>query len=240
VLAHARALLLGQSDGATAYLDADVRDADRILAEAAETLDFTQPVALTLVSLLHFLTDSDDPYATVARLVAALPSGSYLVISHGTYEVLPPAQAAQFTALNAASPVPFRPRDRVEVGRFFDGLDLVDPGIVPVAAWRDDDRRQTTCRTTGRSPSSRSLSHRPIWSPLARCSKAEPAATTKIGFTRLGRRSVTIRSLCATMTAMAIELGAAMTEPEPGTGLPDGPMSDLAAASTRVCGRHRR
>ena len=140
VLVHARALLLGHHEGATDYLESDVRDPDRILAEAARTLDFTQPVALTLVSLLHFLTNTDDPYATVARLVSALPSGSYLAISHGTYETLDPEQAAQFTALNAASPVPFQPRDRVEVGRFFDGLDLVDPGIVPVAAWRDDDR----------------------------------------------------------------------------------------------------
>ncbi|MFI6074516.1 SAM-dependent methyltransferase [Actinoplanes sp. NPDC051343] len=93
-----------------------------------------------LMSLLHFLPDADDPYSTVARLVSALPPGSYLVISHGTYETLEPEQAAQFKALNAASPVPFQPRDRREVGRFFDGLDLVEPGIVPVAAWRDDDR----------------------------------------------------------------------------------------------------
>jgi S-adenosyl methyltransferase len=140
VLVHARALLRGHPEGATDYLESDVRDPDRILAEAARTLDFTQPVALTLVSLLHFLPDTDNPYETVARLVSALPSGSYLVISHGTYEVLPPEQAAQFTALNAASPVPFQPRDRVQVSRFFDGLELVDPQIVPVAAWRDDDR----------------------------------------------------------------------------------------------------
>jgi hypothetical protein len=142
VLVHARALLMGHPEGATAYLDSDVRDPDRILAEAARTLDFTQPLGLTLVSLLHFLPDTDDPYATVARLVSALPAGSYLVISHGTYEVLEPAQAAKFTALNAASPVPFQPRDRQELGRFFDGLELADPGIVPVAAWRDDDRTE--------------------------------------------------------------------------------------------------
>ena len=142
VLVHARALLLGHPEGATDYLESDVRDPDRILAEASQTLDFTQPVGLTLVSLLHFLPNTDNPYETVARLVSALPSGSYLVISHGTYEVLPPEQAAQFTALNAASPVPFQPRDRGDVDRFFDGLELVDPGIVPVAAWRDDDRNE--------------------------------------------------------------------------------------------------
>ena len=143
VLVHARALLMGHPEGATDYLDSDVRDTDRILAEAARTLDFTQPVGLTLVSLLHFLPDTADPYATVAPLVSAPPSGSYLVISHGTYEVLEPEQAAEFTALNAASPVPFRPRDRQELGRFFDGLELADPGIVPVAAWRDDDRTES-------------------------------------------------------------------------------------------------
>jgi hypothetical protein len=142
VLAHARALLVSRPEGATDYLDADVRYPDRILAEASPTLDFAQPVVLTLVSLLHFLTDADDPYATVAHLVSALPSGSYLVISHGTYETLEPEQAARFKALNDASPVSFQPRDRLEVGRFFDGLDLVDPGIVPVAAWRDDDREE--------------------------------------------------------------------------------------------------
>jgi hypothetical protein len=75
------------------------------------------------------------------RLVSALPSGSYLVISHGTYETLDQAQVARFRALNQASPVPFQDRTRAQVGRFFDGLDLLDPGIVPVAAWRDQDRQ---------------------------------------------------------------------------------------------------
>jgi hypothetical protein len=142
VLAHARALLVSRPEGATDYLDADVRDPERILAEASRTLDFGRPVVLMLVSLLHFLTDADDPYAKVARLVSALPPGSFLVISHGTYETLEPEQAERFKALNAASPVPFRPRDTREVGRFFDGLDLVEPGIVPVAAWRDGDREE--------------------------------------------------------------------------------------------------
>jgi hypothetical protein len=140
VLAHARALLVSRPEGATAYLDADVRDPERILDEASETLDLARPVVLTLVSVLHFLPDADDPYAIVARLVSALPSGSYLVVSHGTYETLEPEQAARFQALNAASPVPFQPRDRAEIGRFFAGLDLAEPGIVPVAAWRDEDR----------------------------------------------------------------------------------------------------
>jgi hypothetical protein len=142
VLAHARALLVSRPEGATDYLDADVRDPDRILAEASRTLDFTQPVVLTLVSLLHFLTNAENPYATVARLLSALPAGSYLVISHGTYETLDPEQADRFKTLNAASPVPFQPRDHLEVGRFFDGLDLAEPGIVPVAAWRDEDREE--------------------------------------------------------------------------------------------------
>jgi hypothetical protein len=140
VLVHARALLVSNPEGVTDYIDADVRDPDRFLAGASKTLDFTRPVALMLVSVLHFLTDAQDPYAIVARLMSALPSGSYLVISHGTYETLEPTEVARFRALNAASPVPFRDRTRAEVGQFFDGLDLVDPGIVPVAAWRDEDR----------------------------------------------------------------------------------------------------
>ncbi len=140
VLVHARALLVSTPEGATDYLDADVRDPERILAGAVRTLDLTRPVALMLVSVLHFLTDADDPYATVSRLLSALPSGSYLVISHGTYETLAPEQVTRFRAMNAASPVPFRDRTREEVGRFFDGLELAEPGIVPVAAWRDEDR----------------------------------------------------------------------------------------------------
>lgn len=142
VLVHARALLVSAPQGATDYIDADLRDPQRILTGAADTLDLTAPVALMLVSVLHFLTDADDPYATVRRLVSALPSGSYLVISHGTYETLDPQQVARFRSLNSASPVPFRDRNRDEVGRFFEGLELVEPGIVPVAAWRDTDRQE--------------------------------------------------------------------------------------------------
>src|SRR5947207_1944724 len=134
VLVHARALLVSSREGVTDYIDADVRSPARILAEASRILDFTRPVALMLVSVLHFLTDADDPYAIVARLVSALPSGSYLVASHGTYETVEPGEVARFRALNASSPVPFRDRSRLEVGQFFDGLELVDPGIVLVAA----------------------------------------------------------------------------------------------------------
>lgn len=136
VLAHARALLTSSPAGATAYLDADLRDPDHILThpDLAGTLDLGRPVALMLIAILHFLTDDDDPYRIVTRLVAALPPGSYLAISHTTYDFLPPETIAALDA--ATTGEPFRARTRDQVARFFDGLDLVEPGIVPTTHWR--------------------------------------------------------------------------------------------------------
>jgi hypothetical protein len=138
VLAHARALLVGAPEGVTAYLDADLRDPDTILADADlhRTLDLTQPVGLLLVAILHFLSDEDDPYAIAGRLVAALAPGSYLVASHATKDLLPPDIIAHADAANTESKINLRFRDRAEFTRFFTGLDLVSPGIACVSEWR--------------------------------------------------------------------------------------------------------
>ncbi len=142
VLVHARALLTSAPEGATAYVDADLREPDRILAGMSETLDLSRPVALTLIAVLHFITDDMDPYGIVGRIVRALPSGSYLAMSHGTFDPIPPETLARMRQLQAASDQPFRPRTRDEVAGFFTGLELLDPGIVPVAEWRAGDEAQ--------------------------------------------------------------------------------------------------
>jgi S-adenosyl methyltransferase len=90
VLAHARALLVSGGEGATAYIDGDLRDTDRILAEAAELLDFSQPVAITLLAILHAIPDEDDPHAIVAKLLGAVPAGSYLAVSHSGSDLFVP------------------------------------------------------------------------------------------------------------------------------------------------------
>jgi hypothetical protein len=138
VLAHARALLTSSPEGATAYIDADLRDPDKILShpKLRTTLDLRQPVGLVLLAILHFVGDSEDPYGIVARLVNAMPPGSYLVMSHATYDPMPAAIVAKLRAAIAASGEPGGPRSRDEFAQFFTGLDLVQPGIVPIGDWR--------------------------------------------------------------------------------------------------------
>jgi S-adenosyl methyltransferase len=138
VLVHARALLAGSAQGATAYVNADLRDPEKILddRELRQTLDFSQPVALMLIAILHFIAEEEDPYAIVRRLVDALPSGSYLVISHATSDYLPPALVADISAGKHGQG---RLRTKAELARFFEGLELVAPGVVPLAEWRAED-----------------------------------------------------------------------------------------------------
>jgi S-adenosyl methyltransferase len=144
VLAHARALLTSTPEGRTAYLDADLRQPDDILSdpELRDTLDLTRPVGLMMVAILHFILDDRDPYGVVTRLVDAMPPGSYLVLSHVTYDFMPATTVAELNAANAARNVEFRPRSREEFARFFQGLELVAPGIVSVADWRAEDAPQ--------------------------------------------------------------------------------------------------
>jgi SAM-dependent methyltransferase len=136
---HSRAIL-ADNDRATA-IQADLRSPQTILGHPGlhDLLDLSQPTALLLVAILHFLPDSPDtPAALVAQLRDALAPGSYLVISHGTTDGQPPhvAEALEHYAQTTAE---FQPRSHAEVLRFFDGLDLIDPGLVPVARWRPDD-----------------------------------------------------------------------------------------------------
>jgi hypothetical protein len=142
VLAHARALLSSSSDGSCAYLDADLRTPDKILADPGlpRTLDMSKPIALMLFGIVHFLPDSDDPYGVVARLVSALAPGSYLAIQHATADFYPPGGGTA-GAYNRVG-IPFQYRTRDEFERFLTGLHLVPPGIVPMAEWRADDEPQ--------------------------------------------------------------------------------------------------
>ena len=135
VLTHARALLTSSSPGHTAYIDSSLSDVERILAGAKENLDLSRPVGLLLFAILHFFEDQADPYGIVRELLAALPSGSYLVLSHITadYE---PERWAGFTAVMRKQGIPTQLRSQAEVARFFDGLDLIDPGVVPILQWR--------------------------------------------------------------------------------------------------------
>jgi hypothetical protein len=136
VMAHARALLVGGPAGVTEYVQADARDPDRILAEAARVLDLSQPVALTMIALLHYLSNDDDPYRVVAELLSALPSGSYLALSHGTHDLVGEDRRRHMQRLGNASPVRSQVRSRAEIERFFTGLELVDPGVVSIVDWR--------------------------------------------------------------------------------------------------------
>ncbi|RVU19965.1 SAM-dependent methyltransferase [Streptomyces antnestii] len=137
VLRHAEALLVSSPEGATRYIQADVRRPEDILERARAFLDFTSPVALSLIALMHFITDDEDPYALTRTLVEALPSGSYLVLSHGTTDEHPEL-AESVTDTYKAGRVPLRMRRRAEVERFFDGLELVDPGLVTATHWYKD------------------------------------------------------------------------------------------------------
>ena len=140
VLTHARALLTSTPEGATAYLDADLRQLDQVLEAAAQTLDFSQPVAVMMLIVLHLIPDSDDPYGIVARLMDSLAPGSYLVITHPASDIKPAAIAEMTRRINARlGPARGTMRDRSEITRFFEGLELLEPGVVQPQRWRPDD-----------------------------------------------------------------------------------------------------
>jgi len=138
VLAHARALLTSGPQGVTDYIDADLRDTGRILDIAAQTLDFSQPVAITLMAIVHLIGDQDDPYSVVARLVDAVPSGSYLAMSHLAADINVAAVSEARTRVTQFIQVEQTYRTHDEVLRFFDGLDLVEPGVAKIQEWRPD------------------------------------------------------------------------------------------------------
>jgi S-adenosyl methyltransferase len=132
VLTHARALLAG----ATAYIDADLRDTQAILAEAAQTLDFSEPVAVMLIAVLHLIGDEDDPLGIVATLIDAVPPGSYLALSHVASDIEPEKMAEMGKRLNRLLAQKGTYRSQAEVEQFFAGLEVVAPGVVPIPQWR--------------------------------------------------------------------------------------------------------
>jgi len=138
VLTHARALLASGPHGATAYVDADLRDPGAILAHAARTLDFEQPVAIMLLLILHLIPDEAGPYEIVARLIDAVPPGSHLVISHPASDIQASASAEAARRYNQFVSTPQTRRSHAEVTRFFAGLDIAEPGIVQLHQWRPD------------------------------------------------------------------------------------------------------
>jgi S-adenosyl methyltransferase len=139
VLAHARALLTSHPDGRTDYIDADLRDVDTILGSSVlkDALDLGRPVGLLLIAILHFIGDEHDPWTIVERLLAALPSGSYLALSHLTGDFRPEAWE-QVAEVYRRQGVTMKVRSKPEIERFFAGLEPVDPGLRILPAWRPD------------------------------------------------------------------------------------------------------
>jgi S-adenosyl methyltransferase len=136
VLAHARALLASGPHGVTSYLDADLRDTGRVLTAAAGTLDFSRPAAVMLMAILQHVDNADNPCGIVATLLDALSPGSYLVLSHPASDIEAEAQGKLAERLNQTMAEKVTMRDRAQVARFFDGLELIEPGLVRVPQWR--------------------------------------------------------------------------------------------------------
>jgi O-methyltransferase involved in polyketide biosynthesis len=141
VLVHARALLDSHPDGATDYIEADLNEPDKILQAAARTLDFEQPIAIMLLGILNFVVDDERARAIVDRLLDAVPSGSYLTVSHPTTEVNGEAVKESMRMWNESGAAPITARTPQEIRRFFDHLELLEPGVVTCSQWRPDPNR---------------------------------------------------------------------------------------------------
>jgi S-adenosyl methyltransferase len=147
VLTHARALLVGAPEGVTDYVDADLRDPSAILEHAARTLDFSRPVAVMLIAIMHLIGDDADPYGIIRQLMAAVPAGSYLALSQVASDIEPEQMAEAARRYNRLAHETQRHRNRAEVTRFFDGLNLVEPGLVPVQQWRPGSEIEARARS---------------------------------------------------------------------------------------------
>lgn len=138
VISHARALLTSSAQGTTDYIQADLRDWPTISQGAQQTLDFSQPVAVLLIAVVHFILDSEDPHRIVSEMMADLAPGSYLVIAHAASDVEAPTAAAMARTYNATSSLTITPRDRASVARFFDGMEMTGRGLTPLhQMWRE-------------------------------------------------------------------------------------------------------
>ena len=135
VISHARALLTSSAAGKTDYIQADLRDWATISAGAQRTLDFSRPVAVLLIAVLHFILDAEDPHRLISGMMADLAPGSYLVIAHAASDIQASTAAAMAHSYNATSSLTITPRDRATVARFFDGMELVGPGLMPLDQW---------------------------------------------------------------------------------------------------------
>lgn len=138
VLVHARALLTSTADGACDYIEADLHEPDTIVQAAARTLDFSQPTAIMLLGILHFIADTDEAYAIVDKLIGAVPAHSYLALTHATLELGGQANAEAQASWNEKAAVPLTPRTKHQIARFFQDLELLEPGIVTMTQWRPD------------------------------------------------------------------------------------------------------
>jgi SAM-dependent methyltransferase len=157
VLRHAQALLHGSAEGSTDYVHADVRDSDFLLERAAETLDLARPVALSLVALTHYL--GDEVHGLLKKYVAALAPGSYLILSQVTPDLNPEAIAKAADAFRAGG-TPFHPRSVTEFQRFFEGLELLGPGVIPVTGWRPE-AEDIAAQSEGIVPVYAGVAHKP-------------------------------------------------------------------------------
>ena len=139
VLVHARALLAGAPEGVTAYVEADLNDPVSILKAARETLDFSRPIALTLLGILHFIRDDEEARAAVRSLVDAVPAGSYLAIAHGCHDINTAEANRIVDFWNERGTPKIKYRSAEQIAGFFDGLRLLNPGVVPCNKWRPDE-----------------------------------------------------------------------------------------------------
>jgi trans-aconitate methyltransferase len=138
VLAHARALLISTREGACAYIDADLRDVDMILYEAKATLDFSRPVGIVLLGVIQFIDDREDPHAIIGRLLEAVPSGSYLVLGQPAADVYSEKMTEAQARFRRQVGGPAVVRTHTQVLSFFDGLEMIEPGVVQLPQWRPD------------------------------------------------------------------------------------------------------
>ena len=155
VLAHARALLASGPHGATDYIDADMRKVGMVLEQAAHTLDFSQPVAAISLLTLHAISDDDDPHTIISRVMDAVPAGSYLAITHPASDIEPDKVTDLQARVNQLSYQQYTGRSHAQVIHFFDGLELVEPGLVQVQQWRpgvETDRTLALWAGVGRKP----------------------------------------------------------------------------------------
>jgi S-adenosyl methyltransferase len=147
VLSHAQALLKSDPQGACAYLDADLRDPDKIRAGAADTLDFSKPVAVMLIAVLHFIGDDAEASEIIGKLMDACAPGSSMAISHAAADIDAEQQTEMVRRLNQSVAQKATLRDRAGVTRLFDGLELIEPGVVRVTEWRPDSQLEAASPT---------------------------------------------------------------------------------------------